>query len=95
MVKNEDGVDYNNSTARKDIKDIHDQEIASDEPPDKVVPLPAVCDCRNEDSVSLLVVVGRIEVNGMVVVALTTNPDRARLKVSPSTTRAGPPTEMV
>jgi hypothetical protein len=31
----------------------------------------------------------------MVIVALTTNPERAKLIVSPSTTRGGPPTEIV
>jgi hypothetical protein len=42
------------------------------------------------------VVVGaNLELKGIVMVALTTNPDRARLIVSPSTTRGGPPTEIV
>ncbi|KAH0207867.1 hypothetical protein KCU99_g343, partial [Aureobasidium melanogenum] len=86
---------YNKTIASKDIKEIPAQDIASDEPPEEVVPLPAVCDCCSGMAVPPLVVDGRVEVNGMVVVALTTKPDRAKLIVSPSTTRAGPPTEMV
>lgn len=54
-----------------------------------------MCDCCEETSIPLLVVGTFLDAKGIVVVALTTNPDRAKLIVSPSTTCGGPPTEMV
>ena len=66
-----------------------------DELEDKLDPLRAVCDCCVETSTPLLVVGTFLEVKGIVVVVLMTNPDSPKLIVSPSTTCGGPPTEMV
>ena len=57
-----------------------------DEPEEELDPLRAVCDCCEETPTSPLVVGTFLEVKGIVVVALMTNPDKAKLIVSPSTT---------
>jgi hypothetical protein len=91
--------DQDITTASKGIKRMYAPDIIFFDPPDVLDPLRAVCDspdevdslrvvcdCCTETTVTLLVVVLDLEVNGMVVIPLTTNPDRARLMVSPSTT---------
>lgn len=85
------------------IKKIYAQDATLVDPSDEVEdgleeeldPLRAVCDCAEETPESLLDVGTFLEVKGIVVVALMTKPDRAKLIVSPSTTWAGPPTEIV
>jgi hypothetical protein len=66
--------------------DVLDALRAVCDSPDELDSLRAVCDCCTETSVTLLVVGLKSEVNGIVVIPLKTNPDRARLMVSPSTT---------
>jgi len=60
-----------------------DLEDGLEDEPD---PLRAECDCCEEITASLLLVGTFLEVNGIVDVALMTNPDKARLMVSPSNT---------
>ena len=68
------------------------QEIAILDPADELVFFPAVVDCCIETCVpdacvpALVVTPECVEVKGIVVVALTTNPPSAKLIVSPSTT---------